>query len=172
MKIKYTYRSNFLKSAMFLGTIGMIFFHINCLNIKNPVSEAVIYIMYFLPLVIFAFFIILLSYMPVTMVADENALNVKVLFRKTAIRYSDIESISLVREFRKPELRGEQNHYNEILTITDINKKKYVYYKKIDLDQDEIAMNPADLTVQFENSTFSQLKRYIEERIPIMQAEI
>ncbi|WP_207646974.1 hypothetical protein [Ruminococcus albus] len=106
------------------------------------------------------------------MVADENALNVKVLFRKTAIRYSDIESISLVREFRKPELRGEQNHYNEILTITDINKKKYVYYKKIDLDQDEIAMNPADLTVQFENSTFSQLKRYIEERIPIMQAEI
>ncbi|WP_294481032.1 hypothetical protein [uncultured Ruminococcus sp.] len=98
-------------------------------------------------------------------------MTVKVLFRKTVIRYPDIESISIDHEFKMAELRGEHGRYYEILKITDINKKEYVYSRKLDLDNNEIATNPEYMKEQFEKSEFSQLKTYIEERIPIMQAK-
>jgi hypothetical protein len=106
------------------------------------------------------------------MVADQDTLTVLVYFRETNIKFSDIESISIDHEFKKTELRFGNDWYNEILTITDIYKNEYVYYRPLKLDQNKIASDPAYLAEQYENSDFSQLKCYIEKRIPIMQAEI
>ncbi|WP_207646253.1 hypothetical protein [Ruminococcus albus] len=121
--------------------------------------------------IIWVSLIILFSNMPMEMVADEEKLNIKVLFRENAIRYSDIARINLDREFQKATTRGEHDGYYEKLIITDINNNEYVYCRKLDLDYDAIAKNPAYLASQFENSEFAKLQRYIEERIPIMNAE-
>ena len=176
MKINYNYRSNFLPIINLLGLcisfgiIGIISSIYDFLDddsmfsiiiTLSPVWFGIIWIScYFL-----------FCYLPVEMVAEENTLTVKVLFRKTVIRYPDIESISIDHEFRKAELRGEHDGYYEILKITDINKKEYVYFRKLELDQDKIAKDPTLLTEQFEKSEFSQLKTYIEEHTPIMLAE-
>lgn len=171
MKIKYKYRSNYLPEFFALFTIVAILMECAILNNTIQVSSDTLRIMSilfpFVFIVIGAFVYGLFNNMPAAMVADENTLNIKVIFRKTVINYSDIKSISLDHEFREGEMRDEQNWYNEILKITDIHNKEYVYYKKIELNQYEIAMNPALLTEQFEKSEFSQLKAYIEKHIYI-----
>ncbi|WP_024858267.1 hypothetical protein [Ruminococcus albus] len=172
MKINYNFRSNLLPIiTLLLAFIPLVLGAGLTISLNNEVSSVlkpVVIIMY--PVIVLACYI-LLKNLPVEIFADENALNIKVLFKKTVIRYSDIESIRLEHEFRKAKQRGEQNWYGEILKITDINKNEYVYYRKLDLDQDKIAMNPTYLPEQFENSEFAKLQTYIEERIPIMQID-
>ena len=46
-------------------------------------------------------------------------------------------------------------------------EKTYVFSAQMDIDYDEVAKAPASMTAQFENSKFSRLKNYIEERIYI-----
>ena len=180
MKIKYKYQSKFLSVIRILGVlvvlhpgiIKLIATHVPSSAIPMPSSaipmpedKTLVLMIFLMPIIIWLSCIALFSNLPIEMVADEYKLKVTVPFRETIISYSDIENIRLEREFRKAELRGEQNWYNEILTITDINKKEYVYYRKLDLDQDEIATNPEYMKEQFENSKFSKLKAYIEEQM-------
>ena len=179
MTIKYNYKSKFLSVIKILGVVVLfhpiIFKHIvthipeTAIPVPNDASLVflIFLLVYLMPILAWLFCFSLFSHLPLEMVADENTLTVKVPLRETAISYSDIESINLNHEFRTAELRGEHDHYNEILTITDINKKKYVYCRPINLDQNAIAMNPDSLKKQFENSDFSQLKRYIEKHIYI-----
>ena len=176
MKINYNYRSNFLPIINLLGLcisfciIGIISSIYDFLDDDSMFSIIIILSpVWFCIIWISCYF--LFCYLPVEMVAEENTLTVKVLFRKTVIRYSDIESISIDHEFKKAELRGEHDGYYEILKITDINKKEYVYSRKLDFDNNEIATNPEYMKEQFEKSEFSQLKTYIEEHTPIMLAE-
>lgn len=176
MKIKYKYRSNLISTIIFvelmvmvgLATIGMMLkFSSNPYNKSPTKSELILSMLFLLTFVIFILSSVIFCKIkiPVEMIADSDELSVTMPFRETIISYSDIESISLDHEFKKAEIRGEDDFYNEILTITDINKKKYVYHKKIELDQNKIAKNPAYLEKQFEKSEFSRLKRYIEEQM-------
>ena len=61
---------------------------------------------------------------------------------------------------------GIQRCYVETLTIY-AKEKTYVFSAQMDIDYDEVAKDPASMTAQFENSKFSRLKNYIEERIYI-----
>ena len=176
MKINYNYRSNFLPIINLLGLcisfciIGIISSIYDFLDDDSMFSIIIILSPVWFGIIWLSCYF-LFSYLPLEMVAEENTLTVKVLFRKTVMRYPDIESISIDHEFKMAELRGEHGRYYEILKITDINKKEYVYSRKLDLDNNEIATNPEYMKEQFEKSEFSQLKTYIEERIPIMQAK-
>ena len=176
MKIKYKYRSNLISTIIFvelmvmvgLATIAMMLkFSSNPYNKSPTKSELILSMLFLLTFVIFILSSVIFCKIkiPVEMIADSDELSVTMPFRETIISYSDIESISLDHEFKKAEIRGEDDFYNEILTITDINKKKYVYHKKIELDQNKVAKNPAYLEKQFEKSEFSRLKRYIEEQM-------
>ncbi|WP_024858269.1 hypothetical protein [Ruminococcus albus] len=176
MKIKYKYRSNLISTIIFvelmvmvgLTTIAMMLkFSSNPYNKSPTKSELILSMLFLLTFVIFILSSVIFCKIkiPVEMIADSDELSVTMPFRETIISYSDIESISLDHEFKKAEIRGEDDFYNEILTITDINKKKYVYHKKIELDQNKVAKNPAYLEKQFEKSEFSRLKRYIEEQM-------
>ena len=176
MKIKYKYRSNLISTIIFvelmvmvgLATIAMMLkFSSNPYNKSPTKSELILSMLFLLTFVIFILSSVIFCKIkiPVEMIADSDELSVTMPFRETIISYSDIESISLDHEFTKAEIRGEDDFYNEILTITDINKKKYVYHKKIELDQNKVAKNPAYLEKQFEKSEFSRLKRYIEEQM-------
>ena len=176
MKIKYKYRSNLISTIIFvelmvmvgLATIAMMLKSSSNPYNKSPTkSELILSMLFFLTFVIFILSSVIFCKIkiPVEMIADSDELSVTMPFRETIISYSDIESISLDHEFKKAEIRGEDDFYNEILTITDINKKKYVYHKKIELDQNKVAKNPAYLEKQFEKSEFSRLKRYIEEQM-------
>ena len=176
MKIKYKYRSNLISTIIFvelmvmvgLTTIAMMLkFSSNPYNKSPTKSELILSMLFLLTFVIFILSRVIFCKIkiPVEMIADSDELSVTMPFRETIISYSDIESISLDHEFKKAEIRGEDDFYNEILTITDINKKKYVYHKKIELDQNKVAKNPAYLEKQFEKSEFSRLKRYIEEQM-------
>ena len=177
MKIKYKYRSNLISTIINVELMVMVGLAtiLTTLNFTtNPYHREtaesntmlITFVLFLLTIVIFIlssviFYTIKIQ---VEMIADSDELSVTMPFRETIIRYSDIESISIDHEFKKAELRGEDDYYNEILTITDINNNKYVYHKKIELDQNKIAKNPAYLTEQFENSEFSRLKTYIEEQ--------
>ena len=176
MKIKYKYRSNLISTIIFvelmvmvgLATIAMMLkFSSNPYNKSPTKSELILSMLFLLTFVIFILSIVIFCKIkiPVEMIADSDELSVTMPFRETIISYSDIESISLDHEFKKAEIRGEDDFYNEILTITDINKKKYVYHKKIELDQNKVAKNPEYMKEQFENSKFSKLKAYIEEQM-------
>ncbi|WP_294481040.1 hypothetical protein [uncultured Ruminococcus sp.] len=176
MKIKYKYRSNLISTIIFvelmvmvgLTTIAMMLkFSSNPYNKSPTKSELILSMLFLLTFVIFILSSVIFCKIkiPVEMIADSDELSVTMPFRETIISYSDIESISLDHEFKKAEIRGEDDFYNEILTITDINKKKYVYHKKIELDQNKVVKNPAYLEKQFEKSEFSRLKRYIEEQM-------
>jgi len=176
MKIKYKYRSNLISTIIFvelmvmvgLTTIAMMLkFSSNPYNKSPTKSELILSMLFLLTFVIFILSSVIFCKIkiPVEMIADSDELSVTMPFRETIISYSDIESISLDHEFKKAEIRGEDDFYNEILTITDINKKKYVYHKKIELDQNKVAKNPEYLEKQFEKSEFSRLKRYIEEQM-------
>ena len=176
MKIKYKYRSNLISTIIFvelmvmvgLTTIAMMLkFSSNPYNKSPTKSELILSMLFLLTFVIFILSSVIFCKIkiPVEMIADSDELSVTMPFRETIISYSDIENIRLEREFRKAEIRGADDYYNEILTITDINKKKYVYHKKIELDQNKVAKNPAYLEKQFENSKFSKLKAYIEEQM-------
>ncbi|MCR5020597.1 hypothetical protein [Ruminococcus sp.] len=180
MKINYKYQSKFLSVIRILGVlvvlhpgiIKLIATHVPSSAIPMPSSaipmpedKTLVLMIFLMPIIIWLSCIALFSNLPIEMVADEYKLKVTVPFRETIISYSDIENISIDHEFRKAEIRGADDYYNEILTITDINKKKYVYHKKIELDQNKVAKSPAYLEKQFEKSEFSRLKRYIEEQM-------
>ncbi len=170
MKINYNYRSNFLPIINLLGlcisfcNIGIISSIYDFLDDDSMFSIIIILSPVWFCIIWLACYF-LFSYIPIQMIADQDELAVTAFFRETIISYSDIENISIDHEFRKAEIRGADDYYNEILTITDINKKEYVYYRKLDLDQDEIATNPEYMKEQFENSKFSKLKAYIEEQM-------
>ena len=137
MKIKYKYRSNLISTIIFvelmvmvgLTTIAMMLkFSSNPYNKSPTKSELILSMLFLLTFVIFILSRVIFCKIkiPVEMIADSDELSVTMPFRETIISYSDIESISLDHEFKKAEIRGEDDFYNEILTITDINKKKYV----------------------------------------------
>ncbi|SEK37892.1 hypothetical protein [Ruminococcus albus] len=165
MKIKYTYRSDYLRAVIIWGTSIIICTMAVASVVKNEIVLLSLCIFMCVFFVIWVYFSWLLCNLPVEMVARKKTLKVTVLFRETVIRYSDIESINIEREFRKAEMRGERDCYNEILTITDIHKKEYVYYRKINIDYDKVAADPDELKKKFENSKFAKLKAYIEEQM-------
>ena len=103
--------------------------------------------------------------------ADDTQVTFSYLGRKTVIRYGEIKDMKIERRNNEFKTRsGIQRCYVETLTITTTDKT-YEFKAQMDIDYDKIAMNPTDLTVQFENSKFSKLKTYIEEHIPIMQID-
>jgi hypothetical protein len=96
--------------------------------------------------------------------ADATQVTFSYFGKDTVISYDEIENMLIER--RHNELRtksGIQRCYVETLTI-NTKEKTYVFSAKMDIDYDEIAMNPALLAKQFEKSEFSRLKTYIEEQ--------
>ena len=64
-------------------------------------------------------------------------------------------------------IRGDQDHYNEILTIETKYGKRYIYRRRLDINYKNLIRHPCDLKRDFNDSKFSRLKNYIEERIYI-----
>ncbi len=110
-------------------------------------------------LVVLCFLII--CYQQANFEANDSHVKFSYFGIKKAIRYDDIESLELERRNRGSNSR---NIYVETLTITT-KRKTYVFSAIMDIDHDKVALNPANLTKQFENSKFSQLKRYIDNKI-------
>lgn len=99
--------------------------------------------------------------------ADDTQVTFSYLGRKTVIRYGEIKDMKIERRNNEFKTRsGIQRCYVETLTIY-AKEKTYVFSAQMDIDYDEVAKDPASMTAQFENSKFSRLKRYIEERIYI-----
>ncbi|SEK37717.1 hypothetical protein [Ruminococcus albus] len=99
--------------------------------------------------------------------ANDTQVTFSRLRKNTVIRYADITNIKLERRNNEYGSRsGMVRDYIETLTITT-KEKTHVFSAKMVIDYDKVDANPADLTVQFENSKFSRLKNCIEERIYI-----
>ena len=96
--------------------------------------------------------------------ADDTQVTFSYFGKDTVISYYEIENLLIER--RHNELRtksGIQRCYVETLTIRT-TERVYSYSAEMDIDYDAVAKDPALLTEQFENSKFSQLKRYIESK--------
>lgn len=99
--------------------------------------------------------------------ADDTQVTFSYLGRKTTISYDDIKEIKLEHRHNERSTKaGVERCYVETLTIY-AKEKTYVFSAQMDIDYDEVAKDPASMTAQFENSKFSHLKNYIEERIYI-----
>ncbi|MCR5540902.1 MAG: hypothetical protein K6F71_08840 [Ruminococcus sp.] len=98
--------------------------------------------------------------------ADDTQVTFSYFGKYTVISYDEIEN--LLTERRHNELRtksGIQRCYVDTLKIITSDGDTYCFSAKMDIDYDKIAMNPAYLNEQFENSQFSRLKHYIEDNL-------
>ncbi|SFC56074.1 hypothetical protein [Ruminococcus albus] len=128
----------------------------------------------FVPIILIGIFapIIVMSFLNVMMQeisfdANDTQVTFSCLGKNTVIRYGEIKDMKIERRNNEFKTRsGIQRCYVETLTITTASET-HVFSAKMDIDYDKVAANPAELTVQFENSKFSRLKNYIEERIYI-----
>ena len=104
--------------------------------------------------------------------ADDHAVTFRYLLKKTVIPYESIKSIDLKTEYREQSVRGGANkYYAEVITFHCADGKDHTFVGKLETDFEEILKDPNYLQKQTENSKFTRLKHYIEDRTPIFNAE-
>ena len=97
--------------------------------------------------------------------ADDNEVVFKTVFRTCHIAYDDIEKMEISREIMTRE-EGRYHRYRffaEKLTITTSRGKK-TFARQMDADIGLVTKDPEKLKQIFEDSKFSRLKRFIEEK--------
>jgi hypothetical protein len=111
-------------------------------------------------LLLVAMCFLIICYQQANFEADDSHVKFSYFGIKKLIRYDDIKCLELER---RNSGFNSKNNYVETLTITT-KRKTYVFSAIMDINHDKVAKDPAYLTEQFENSQFSQLKRYIESK--------
>jgi hypothetical protein len=97
--------------------------------------------------------------------ADDTQVKFSYFGRNTVISYDNIEKLSIERRSNVRSVKGYTDRfYVETLTITTA-EREYSFSAKMDIDYNKIAMDPAYLNEQFENSQFSRLRRYIADNL-------
>lgn len=174
MKIKYTYRSDWYMVFLYGNIIIMMIVGAIAAPAARSVKsdEAGIVLGVFIVwLLIFIVGSVALSYIPTDINAGETSLKIKRLFKTTVIRYGKIKSIEITRELREPELRGDQRHYIEIMTIDIGEGDPIELCRKLDIDMEALVEHPEELKKQFDESEFNKLKQHIEDRMPLQFAD-
>ena len=98
--------------------------------------------------------------------ADDRAVTFSHMSQKIVIPYESIKSIDLKTEYREESIGGGVNkYYAEVITFHCADGKDHTFAGKLETDFEAILKDPNYLQKQTENSAFSRLKRYIDERI-------
>ena len=98
--------------------------------------------------------------------ADDTQVKFSSFGNTTVIGYDEIEKLLIERRHNVRSIKGVTNRcYFETIKIITSNGNTYHFSAKMDIDYDEVAANPAQLTKQFENSPFSHLIHYIEDSL-------
>ncbi|SEK37636.1 hypothetical protein [Ruminococcus albus] len=106
--------------------------------------------------------ILISCYIPCSFDAKEN----EVRFIKTdVIKYSDIWNIEIKREHHDTRYGTKC----EETICFELNDRKLMFKAPLDINYDKVEIDPTYLTKQFETSQFSQLKRFIESKMDIIQ---
>lgn len=174
MKEKYDYDTVNDTSA----TEGLIFFAAVGLMIYlfmkgDHLDRRIFWILVFISGSVLAFFIgrILVS---VRFSADDNAVTFSRIFRKR-IPYSSIKSIDLrteTRSFKKKKTKYQIVTYTGVIEIITFHCDDGDHSFAGILVPPHDTSEPSGVSAEdIANSKFKRLKRYIEERIPIMSAE-
>ena len=122
----------------------------------------------FLPLIIL---LIVEVFAQAGFTADEHTVTFRYLLKKTVIAYENIKSIEVKAEYREERGKGITRYYAEVITFHCADGKDYTFAGKLDTDFEEILKDPSYLQKLTENSKFTRLKHYIEDRTPIFNAE-
>lgn len=160
MKIKYKYRSPLFYVLFYGSIVLMILLAYSGVKLREEDAGIIL-----ISIAVYIVLLIILSVVPVSMHARKRSVLIKVFFKKTRIRYRDISEISVEQEFQTAMIRGDQDHYNEILTIETKYGKRYIYRRRLDINYKNLIHHPCDLKRDFNDSKFSQLKTYIEDMI-------
>ena len=165
MKEEYTRFFDDGENQSFGCGFAIFLFLIPCLIIvaKNTPAAGALAVLVFLILFI-VIFIFSLALQHASFEADDTQVTFSYFGKDTVISYDEIENLLIER--RHNELRtksGIQRCYVETLTITTA-VRTYSFSAEMDIDYDKVAQDPASMTAQFENSAFSRLKCYIEDK--------
>ncbi|MBR0529295.1 MAG: hypothetical protein IJJ76_05945 [Ruminococcus sp.] len=161
MKEEFTYPSNMTYVFLF-PTLVVIFVFVIAAE-KGWYGGFVVFGI----LLLLCFLILLiLSFVPCSFDAQEKEVKfIKAFIKTDVIKYSEIRSMEIKRE-----------HYDTrygtrwLETICfKLDDRELTFSSIMDIDHDKVALNPANLTKQFDNSKFSQLKRYIESKMNIQE---
>ncbi|MBO5558980.1 hypothetical protein [Ruminococcus sp.] len=162
MKIGYTYFSYWFYFVLYGG---LVFFYVLIALGSKTINVDIVLLVISVYLVLFEVLLLILAYVPVQIDAQESSMSIKILFNTTLIKYSDITQIKLERVFAKAVIRGDQDHYNEILTIDTKDGRNLVYRHRREIDHEKLLQDPDDLKHQFDNGEFAQLKAFIEGKM-------
>lgn len=167
MKEKFRYRSRLFRTTVVVYLIVLFvstfWFFALITNLIYP--EAAI-AAWFLVIAVMTVDMCLQYSMPSSFKADGNAVVFRLLFKKINIRYSDIISITVTREYAKPQIRGDVGGYREIIKFV-CKSGEYRFENIMDIDLEQTAADPESLTEQFERGRFMRLKNYISKQTGI-----
>ena len=110
--------------------------------------------------------LLILSFVPCSFDAQEKEVKfIKAFIKTDVIKYSEIRSMEIKRE-----------HYDTrygtrwLETICfKLDDRELTFSSIMDIDYDKLSADPDELGKQFDNSKFSQLKRYIESKMNIQE---
>lgn len=100
---------------------------------------------------------------PSKFIAGKNFVEFKLLFKKINIRYSNIKSIKVTHEYAKPQIRGDVGGYKEIIKFV-CGDGEYQFENIMDIDFEQTAAEPENLSEQFDRGKFMRLKNYISRQ--------
>ena len=165
MKEEYTRFFDDGENQSFGCGFAIFLFLIPCLIIvaKNtPAAGALAVLVFFILFIVI--FIFSLALQHASFDADDTQVTFSHLGGKTVIKFNDIKELKLEHRHNERNVKGGvQRCYVETLTITTA-VRIYSFSAEMDIDYDKVAQDPASMTAQFENSAFSRLKRYIEDK--------
>ncbi|MCR5020603.1 hypothetical protein [Ruminococcus sp.] len=119
----------------------------------------------FLALLPLILFIIILETSMASFTADDHAVTFRYLLKKTVIPYETINGIDIEAEYRETNGLGIHRYYAEVITFHCADDKDYTFAGKLEKPVDVILEHPCYLQRIPGNSKFSQLKRYIDNKI-------
>ena len=135
----------------------------------RAIGSVIVIFLVFIPFIIV---VIVSTFAQASFTADDHAVIFRYLLKKTVIPYESIKSIDLKTEYREQSVRGGVNkYYAEVITFHCADGKDHTFAGKLETDFEEILKDPNYLQKQTENSKFTKLKHYIEDRTPIFNAE-
>ncbi len=122
-------------------------------------------------ILVFAIMLVILYTCKASFSADEHTVTFRYLLKKTVIAYENIKSIEVKAEYREERGKGINRYYAEVITFHCADGKDYTFAGNLETDFEEILKDPSYLQKLTENSKFTRLKHYIEDRTPIFNAE-
>ncbi|HCJ40782.1 hypothetical protein [uncultured Ruminococcus sp.] len=164
MKENYNHDFASKEDGQVMGCLGtMVFFGVP-LMIAVLTYDTMIGMLF--SILVFAIMLVILYTCKASFSADERAVTFRYLLKKTVIPYEIIKSIEVNAELREMRGRGGVNrHYAEVISFHCDGEKEYVFGGNLDIDFEAILKDPNYLQKQTENSAFSRLKAFIEDKM-------